>query len=132
NSLNGCPFAIDETGDGNHLDATLQKLISWPQTDQLVLLARETANQLYSHLPPDEREKKIKSELEDLHSRVEREGNTRVELAQHEKEANEKKDSVGVTKFSLLISECDARTQALALLTMHYFTALQLLTHHKK
>ena len=67
----------------------------------------------------------FRAQLDELQSRVSKEGETRVALAQKEKEAADRRDQMGRTKLSLLISECDARTQALALLTMHYFNALQ-------
>ena len=56
---------------------------------------------------------------------VDREGELRVDLARQEKEAGDANDAISRAKIALQISQCDNRTQALALLTLHYFTALQ-------
>lgn len=56
---------------------------------------------------------------------VDREGEVRVDLARQEREASDAGDALTRASVALQISQCDARTQALALLTLHYCTAIQ-------
>lgn len=60
-----------------------------------------------------------------LQEAIDSEGEVRVELARQEKEASEGGNSLTRATVALQISQCDAKTQALALLTLHYCTALQ-------
>ena len=64
-------------------------------------------------------------QLAQLQAAVDSEGEVRVDLARQEKEANETGNNISRASIALQISQCDARTQALALLTLHYCTALQ-------
>lgn len=63
-----------------------------------------------------------------LQDAVDREGEVRVDLARQEREAGDAGDALTRASVALQISQCDARTQALALLTLHYCTALQYCT----
>ena len=65
-------------------------------------------------------------QLDRLQKMVDREGELRVDLAKQEKDASDSGDAITRTKVALKISQCDNRTQALALLTLHFFTALQI------
>lgn len=64
-------------------------------------------------------------QLAHLQTAIDSEGEVRVELARQEREASEAGNSLTRASVALQISQCDARTQALALLTLHYCTALQ-------
>lgn len=64
-------------------------------------------------------------QLSQLQTAIDSEGEVRVDLARQEKEASEAGNSLTQASVALQISQCDARTQALALLTLHYCTALQ-------
>ncbi|KAK7073149.1 hypothetical protein SK128_011366 [Halocaridina rubra] len=61
----------------------------------------------------------------ELQVAVDHEGEVRVDLARREREASEAGDALTRASVALQISQCDARTQALALMTLHYCTALQ-------
>lgn len=66
--------------------------------------------------------------LAKLQTAIDNEGEVRVDLARQEREASEAGDDLTHASVALQISQCDARTQALALLTLHYCTALQYCT----
>ncbi|KAG0726676.1 PDZ domain-containing protein 8 [Chionoecetes opilio] len=118
------PFSIDQDV-GDNIQEALDRLLLFPHDERLVTLARESAKNLHSFVPVRERKEKINATLTTLQRAVDSEGEIRVDLAHQEREANEAGNSLSRTKIALQISECDARTQALALLTLHYCTALQ-------
>lgn len=118
------PFLFDQDGEDNIQEA-LDRLLLFPHDERLVTLARESAKNLHSYVPVEERREKINSTLAQLQTAVDSEGEVRVDLARQEKEANETGNNISRASIALQISECDARTQALALLTLHYCTALQ-------
>lgn len=117
------PFEMDY--DEEVGEAILDRLVLYQHDERLLALARDSAKDLYKHLQPEQRREKISSFLEQLKVNVDREGEIRVDLAHQEKKATDAGDDLAKTKVSLEISQCDARTQALALLNLHYCTALQ-------
>ncbi|XP_066937776.1 PDZ domain-containing protein 8 isoform X2 [Macrobrachium rosenbergii] len=118
------PFVVD-FNEGDSIESVLDRLLLYPHDENLVTLARESAKDLYSALPGEERREKINSTLMLLQESVDREGEVRVDLARQERDASEAGDALTRASVALQISQCDARTQALALLTLHYCTALQ-------
>ncbi|XP_064104198.1 PDZ domain-containing protein 8-like [Macrobrachium nipponense] len=118
------PFVVD-FNEGDSIESVLDRLLLYPHDENLVTLARESAKDLYSALPVEERREKINSTLMLLQESVDREGEVRVDLARQERDASEAGDALTRASVALQISQCDARTQALALLTLHYCTALQ-------
>ena len=64
--------------------------------------------------------------MESVQGMVDQEGERRVELARSERDACEAGDNAWRLRLAGDIDECDARTQALALLSMFLFTALHL------
>ncbi|XP_068221244.1 PDZ domain-containing protein 8-like isoform X3 [Palaemon carinicauda] len=118
------PFVVD-FGEGDSIESVLDRLLLYPHDENLVTLARESAKDLYSALSGEERREKIDSTLMLLQEVVDREGEFRVDLARQERDASDAGDALTRSSVALQISQCDARTQALALLTLHYCTALQ-------
>lgn len=118
------PFLFDQDV-GDNIQEALDRLLLFPHDERLVTLARESARNLHSFIPLEERKEKINSTLAQLQTAIDSEGEVRVELARQEKEASEGNNSLTRAAVALEISQCDARTQALALLTLHYCTALQ-------
>ncbi|XP_045131499.1 PDZ domain-containing protein 8-like isoform X9 [Portunus trituberculatus] len=118
------PFLFDQDV-GDNIQEALDRLLLFPHDERLVTLARESAKNLHSYVPVEERREKINSTLAQLQTAVDSEGEVRVDLARQEKEANETGNNISRAAIALQISQCDARTQALALLTLHYCTALQ-------
>ncbi|XP_076061177.1 PDZ domain containing 8 isoform X4 [Oratosquilla oratoria] len=126
-SIVGNPFHIDDDNfDG--IEVALDRIAMYPHDERLITMARESAKDLYSNIAGSQRSKKINSMMEKLQAAVDREGEIRVDLARQEKETADAGDDLGRTKISLQITQCDARTQSLALLTLHYCTALQYCT----
>ncbi|XP_047495441.1 PDZ domain-containing protein 8-like isoform X2 [Penaeus chinensis] len=121
------PFVID-TDEGDTVGSVLDRLLLFPHDERLVTLARESAKDLHSVLPGAERRERINLTLLQLQDAVDREGEVRVDLARQEREAGDAGDALTRASVALQISQCDARTQALALLTLHYCTALQYCT----
>lgn len=121
------PFVID-TDEGDTVETVLDRLLLFPHDERLVTLARESAKDLHSVLPGAERRERINLTLLQLQDAVDREGEVRVDLARQEREAGDAGDALTRASVALQISQCDARTQALALLTLHYCTALQYCT----
>ncbi|KAK8407602.1 hypothetical protein O3P69_002273 [Scylla paramamosain] len=118
------PFLFDQDV-GDNIQEALDRLLLFPHDERLVTLARESAKNLHCYVPVEERREKINSTLAQLQTAVDSEGEVRVDLARQEKEANETGNNISRASIALQISQCDARTQALALLTLHYCTALQ-------
>ncbi|XP_053629012.1 PDZ domain-containing protein 8 isoform X2 [Cherax quadricarinatus] len=118
------PFVVDWDG-GDSIQSVLDRLLLFPHDERLVTLARESAKDLHSVLPGPERTEKINATLAQLQTAIDSEGEVRVDLARQEREAGEAGDALTRASVALQISQCDARTQALALLTLHYCTALQ-------
>ncbi|KAK4299670.1 hypothetical protein Pmani_028064 [Petrolisthes manimaculis] len=118
------PFVI-ELDEGDTIQGALDRLLSLPHDERLVTLARDSARDLHSLLPTHQRIAKINQTLCELQSCIDSEGEVRMSLARQEREASVANDSLTRASVALQISQCDARTQALALLTLHYCTALQ-------
>ncbi|XP_042870320.1 PDZ domain-containing protein 8-like isoform X1 [Penaeus japonicus] len=118
------PFVVD-TDEGDTVETVLDRLLLFPHDERLVTLARESAKDLHSVLPGAERRERINLTLLQLQDAVDREGEVRVDLARQEREASDAGDALTRASVALQISQCDARTQALALLTLHYCTAIQ-------
>ncbi|XP_071530417.1 uncharacterized protein Pdzd8 [Panulirus ornatus] len=121
------PFVVD-WDKGDNIQSVLDRLMGFPHDERLVTLARDSAKDLHSLLPEPERTEKINETLAKLQTAIDNEGEVRVDLARQEREACEGGDDLIRASIALQISQCDARTQALALLTLHYCTALQYCT----
>ncbi|XP_069191633.1 PDZ domain-containing protein 8-like isoform X1 [Procambarus clarkii] len=126
-SENSNPFLVNWDG-GDSIQAVLDRLLLYPHDERLVTLARDSAKDLHSLLPGPERTAKINATLAHLQTTIDSEGEVRVDLARQERDASEAGDALTRASVALQISQCDARTQALALLTLHYCTALQYCT----
>ncbi|CAL4067440.1 unnamed protein product [Meganyctiphanes norvegica] len=118
------PFEMDYDRE-EETEEVLDRLLLYQHDERLLSLARDSAKDLYKQLQSEQRRAKISSMLEQVKANVDHEGEIRVDLAHQEKKATDTGDDLARTKVSLQISKCDARTQALALLTLHYCTALQ-------
>ncbi|KAG7169249.1 PDZ domain-containing protein 8-like isoform X3 [Homarus americanus] len=130
-SENSNLFVVD-WDEGDSIQSVLDRLLLFPHDERLVTLARDSAKDLHSHLPGPERMEKINETLAQLQTSIDGEGEVRVDLARQEREASEAGDALTRASIALQISQCDARTQALALLTLHYCTALQYCTTYPK
>ncbi|KAK3853161.1 hypothetical protein Pcinc_040287 [Petrolisthes cinctipes] len=118
------PFVV-EWDDGDTIQGALDRLLLLPHDERLVTMARDSARDLHSLLPTHQRITKINQTLTQLQSSIDSEGEVRMDLARQERDASDANDSLTRASVALQISQCDARTQALALLTLHYCTALQ-------
>ncbi|CAG0883000.1 unnamed protein product [Cyprideis torosa] len=127
------PLETDRPGDQRSLK-NLIKLIEnscpHPHSEGIVQRAKETGKSLYQHLPKGERIKALNDVLTPLQEAMDGAFQSRTSLLAELKKVDEKSDSKENAErlegdIRYMINEIEARTQAMALLMLHYCSGLQ-------
>lgn len=93
-----------------------------PHDEVVLSAAKERGKELYSSLILEERKSKLNTMIAKLQEAINSEAENRTELARDEHDAT---DSTQKAKIAFLIAKSDERTQALAVLMLHYLSGLQ-------
>lgn len=112
------PVTLEE----QDLNSIIEQLLALPHDEVVLSAAKERGKELYSSLILEERKSKLNTMIAKLQEAINSEAENRTELARDEHDAT---DSTQKAKIAFLIAKSDERTQALAVLMLHYLSGLQ-------
>ncbi|XP_067124467.1 PDZ domain-containing protein 8 isoform X2 [Centruroides vittatus] len=116
------PWWDPATLEEQDLNSIIEQLLAMPHDEVVLSAAKERGKELYSTLLLEERKSKLNMMIAKLQEAINSEAENRTELARDEHDAT---DSSQKAKIAFLIAKSDERTQALAVLMLHYLSGLQ-------
>ncbi|XP_014239965.1 PDZ domain-containing protein 8 isoform X2 [Cimex lectularius] len=114
-------FSIS-AANGAEIDQALEYLLSLPNDENIMSMAKESGKTLYSHLPPDMRKSRIDDMISKLKEAIDSESLKRQALQREEVSAE---DAATKAKVAFLVGKSEERLHALAVLMLHCCAGLQ-------